>query len=90
MGGREKRLNTGEPVLDVPYLLLHQQREMTLMRADQQREMALMREEVRNVTGLLNELKQHLAPSVSAKVRLQLPLWQSGFRNEQIVVRNWG
>ena len=79
MGVRKKRLNTGEPVLDVPYLLLHQQREMKLMSA-----------QMENVTELLNELKQHLAPSVSAKVRSQSSVWQSEFRNEQIVVRNWG
>jgi len=79
LGGRKKRLNTGEPVLDVPYLLLHQQREMKLMSA-----------QMENVTELLNELKQHLAPSVSAKVRSQSSVWQSEFRNEQIVVRNWG
>jgi hypothetical protein len=56
----------------------------------QQREIKLMRAEVGNVTELLNELMQRLAPSVSAKVRLQSPFWQSGIRNEQIVVRNWG
>ena len=55
---REKRLNTGKPVLDMQHVLLHQQREMQLMRA-----------EVRNVTGLLNELMQRQDVSVSAKVR---------------------
>jgi len=70
LGAREKRLNTGEPVLDVNTVLLHQQREMQRMRA-----------EVRNVTGLLNELMQRLAVSDSAKVRLQSHVWQSGSRN---------
>ena len=74
LGARKKRLNTGKPVLDVQLVLLHQQREMQLLRA-----------QVENVTGLLKELKQRLAP-----VRLHSPFQQSGIRNEQIVVRNWG
>ena len=88
LGAREKRFNTGKPVLDVPTVLLHQQREMQLLRADvqhvllhQQDEMQLMRAEVRNVTGLLNELMQRLAVSVSAKVPLQSHVWQPGDRN---------
>jgi len=90
-GGRDKRLNTGKPVFDEQHVLLHQQREMQLLRADvqhvllhQQRETQLLRAQVENVTGLLlhqTELMQRLAGSVSAKVRLQSHVWQSGNRN---------
>ena len=61
--GREKRLITGKPVFDVQPVLMHQQREMQLLRA-----------QVENFTGLLmqqTELIQRLAVPVSAKVRLQ-------------------
>ena len=67
LGGRAKRLDTGEPVLDVPYMLLHQQRDMQR----QQREMQLLRAQVESFHGLLlhqTELIKRLAPSVSAKV----------------------
>ena len=80
LGAREKRFNTGEPVLDVPTVLLHQQREMQLLRA-----------QVENVTGLLvqqTELMQRLAVSVSAKVPLQSHVWQLGNRNFGSSTRN--
>ena len=73
LGAREKRFNTGEPVLDVPTVLLHQQREMQLLR-----------KQMENVTGLLQhqtELMQRMAVSVPAKMRLQLHVWQPGNRN---------
>jgi len=72
LGARKKRLNTGKPVLDVQLVLLHQQREMQLLRA-----------QVENVTGLLlhqTELIKRQAVPVSAKVPLQSDVWQSGNR----------